>query len=229
MPNPSRTDQAIRQGVAAHITAASPGGKRYDAALTPAQRSAVENGIWLCQACSRIIDTSEDAFPVAMLHAWKRLAEIKAARDARADIILVGQLLNRIDEAIEQSFQFEALWRESEPAIPLPQRRHMSPLHLPAEQEQARIARRREERYREQQREFQARIQHGEERKAAYGREIAPLFNSIVAQCEMIFGASDPLVMELRANVEFEQQLTTPHWRDTPDVVERVKLALSMR
>ena len=35
----------INLGVAAHITAASPGGPRFDVDLTPEKRAAVENGI----------------------------------------------------------------------------------------------------------------------------------------------------------------------------------------
>jgi hypothetical protein len=34
-------------GVAAHITAASPEGARYDPSLPPEQRRAADNGIWL--------------------------------------------------------------------------------------------------------------------------------------------------------------------------------------
>ena len=36
---------AVNIGVAAHVTAASPDGLRYDAALTPEQRRAADNGI----------------------------------------------------------------------------------------------------------------------------------------------------------------------------------------
>ena len=40
--------KAVNVGVAAHITAASPGGPRYDANLAPEERSSSSNGIWLC-------------------------------------------------------------------------------------------------------------------------------------------------------------------------------------
>ena len=43
-------------GVAAHITAAAPGGPRYDASLSSAARSAITNGIWLCQIHAKLID-----------------------------------------------------------------------------------------------------------------------------------------------------------------------------
>lgn len=41
-------------GVAAHITAASPGGPRYDSAQTADQRKDIDNGIWLCVNCSTL-------------------------------------------------------------------------------------------------------------------------------------------------------------------------------
>src|SRR5439155_20268589 len=48
--------RAINIGVAAHITSASPGGPRFDAALTTDQRVAIENAIWLCQTCGALAD-----------------------------------------------------------------------------------------------------------------------------------------------------------------------------
>jgi hypothetical protein len=65
----------INIGVAAHITAASPVGPRYDASLTPEQRSLANNGIWLCQTCGKLIDNDQSRFSVAVLQAWKRIAE----------------------------------------------------------------------------------------------------------------------------------------------------------
>jgi len=41
--------KAVSIGVAAHITAASEGGPRYDDSLSLEERSSVDNGIWLCQ------------------------------------------------------------------------------------------------------------------------------------------------------------------------------------
>lgn len=70
--------KATRIGVAAHITAASPGGPRYDSSLTSEERSSIANGVYLCENCARRIDVDPLAFPVGLLLDWKRRAEEKA-------------------------------------------------------------------------------------------------------------------------------------------------------
>jgi hypothetical protein len=76
-------DRTVNVGVAAHITAAAPKGKRYDPNITPAERSGSANGIWLCQGCSKLIDSDEDRYTVEVLHLWKKDA-IQRAHDAIA-------------------------------------------------------------------------------------------------------------------------------------------------
>jgi hypothetical protein len=39
-------EKALNVGVAAHLAAASEGGARYEAAMTPKQRRSIDNGIW---------------------------------------------------------------------------------------------------------------------------------------------------------------------------------------
>lgn len=70
--------KAINIGVAAHITAAAPGGPRYDSGLSAKERTSIENGVWLCQSCAKLIDNDPGRYPAALLHQWKRLAEGKA-------------------------------------------------------------------------------------------------------------------------------------------------------
>jgi hypothetical protein len=55
-PSEESSQSISNVGVAAHITAAAPGGPRYDASLTPAARSDITNGIWLCQVHAKLID-----------------------------------------------------------------------------------------------------------------------------------------------------------------------------
>ena len=68
----------VNIGVAAHITAAAPGGKRYDPNLSSEERSAIENGIWLCQNCGKLVDSDEQSYSVELLNNWKRDAEERA-------------------------------------------------------------------------------------------------------------------------------------------------------
>ena len=62
-------------GVAAHICAAAKGGPRYDATMTSQERKSFENGIWLCQSCSKLIDTDVVRYTKETLLSWKQIAE----------------------------------------------------------------------------------------------------------------------------------------------------------
>jgi len=66
-------------GQAAHITAASPGGPRYDPNMTPEERSAPSNGIWLCAIHAKLVDDDESGVTVEVLRFWKAAAELRAA------------------------------------------------------------------------------------------------------------------------------------------------------
>src|ERR1700761_5553953 len=77
----SNPEGTINLGVAAHITAASPRGPRYDASLSIQARKSVNNGIWLCQSCAKLVDSDHAAFPIQVLRDWKTRAERKAARE----------------------------------------------------------------------------------------------------------------------------------------------------
>ena len=65
-------------GVASHISAASHGGPRYEPNLIPDQRTSVDNGIWLCQSCAKLIDSDTQKYAVAVLVQWKVEAEARA-------------------------------------------------------------------------------------------------------------------------------------------------------
>ena len=78
-----RTDpaRAVNIGVAAHITAASEGGPRYDAGLSREQRGHADNGLWLCQNCGKLVDNDPKAYPADLLRKWKQQAEEAARRE----------------------------------------------------------------------------------------------------------------------------------------------------
>lgn len=62
-------------GVAAHICAAASGGPRYDSTMSPEERKSAENGIWLCQSCSKLIDDDVFRYTVNLIRIWKENAE----------------------------------------------------------------------------------------------------------------------------------------------------------
>lgn len=73
-------DKSTSIGVAAHITAAAKGGPRFDENLGPKERSNIENGIWLCNSCSTMIDRDIERYKISDLIQWKEQAE-KASGD----------------------------------------------------------------------------------------------------------------------------------------------------
>ncbi len=74
----SDSGAAVDLGIGAHITAAAPGGPRYDPQLTPEGRAEATNGIWLCRVCAALIDADTSRFTVALLQEWKGNAEAEA-------------------------------------------------------------------------------------------------------------------------------------------------------
>src|SRR5262245_39425954 len=74
----STSHHIINIGVAAHITAASAGGPRFDHSLAPQQRQSPENGVWLCQNCAKLVDNDPLRYPTQLLLDWKGEAEASA-------------------------------------------------------------------------------------------------------------------------------------------------------
>lgn len=61
-------------GVIAHDSAAAPGGPRYDANLTYAQRTDFSNGANLCANCARLVDCDPERFPIGKISGWQMMA-----------------------------------------------------------------------------------------------------------------------------------------------------------
>lgn len=71
----------VNLGEAAHITAASPLGARFNPDLSAQERKDFDNGIWLCRPCAKKIDNDRARFTEAILRQWKRTAEERADRE----------------------------------------------------------------------------------------------------------------------------------------------------
>lgn len=117
----SAPDKVINLGVAAHITAASPGGPRYDAALTMTQRRSAANGIWLCQTCAKLVDADVSGFSVELLGRWKTQAEAHAAQTLGLSLGTIQEPLDLVVPSVADDFllsfantSIEAIGREAE-------------------------------------------------------------------------------------------------------------------
>lgn len=95
---PDGADESASIGVAAHITAAAEGGPRYDPTLTTEERASAENGIWLCQTCSRLVDVDVTSHSVDQLREWKTLAEMRAYLGIRGFAIVVSRSFQKLED-----------------------------------------------------------------------------------------------------------------------------------
>lgn len=96
---PSSTDESklLYIGCAAHITAASPGGPRFDSSLSPSQRNAASNGIYLCRSCGDLIDKNSGSdFEANVLHTWKKKHEAWISDNLNKEF--GGSIFESIDE-----------------------------------------------------------------------------------------------------------------------------------
>lgn len=83
-PHPEAS-RHVNIGVASHITAAAAGGPRYDSDLSDSERSSIENAIWLCQNCAKLVDSDISTHSISLLRRWKVAAEAKASRALAGD------------------------------------------------------------------------------------------------------------------------------------------------
>ena len=115
----SEPHTAVNVGVAAHITAASPGtpenpGPRYDKSLSPNERSDISNGIWLCQTCAKLIDSDVPRFPADLLRKWKREAELRAFLAVSTSAKHFALSFTQLDEVDRQFLNSLALPKEED-------------------------------------------------------------------------------------------------------------------
>lgn len=86
---PSSEDEKkiIYIGKAAHITAASERGPRFDSSLSSEERKSINNGIFLCSNCADMIDKNQGIdFSVVLLKKWKADHESWVSRNLNKKI-----------------------------------------------------------------------------------------------------------------------------------------------
>ncbi len=93
----------VNIGVGAHITAASPGGPRFNRNKSARWRRSIANGIWLCQNCAKLIDNDITLYAGKRICLrWKSVSE-NLAREAlestaaRTDSGLTNELITIIE------------------------------------------------------------------------------------------------------------------------------------
>lgn len=99
--------RAINLGIAAHITAASPGGARYSPTLSSEQRRFIDNGIWLCQCCAKLVDNDEQRYTVDLLRIWKAQAEedaLSRLENPSGRLSDPATILSRLEELSSKGF-----------------------------------------------------------------------------------------------------------------------------
>lgn len=74
-PSEDRVNGTTMVGVAAHITAASARGPRFDTLMSPEERSSERNGVWVCQTHGKLIDDTASVHTTEEISRWKKQHE----------------------------------------------------------------------------------------------------------------------------------------------------------
>ncbi len=115
-PGHKTNEQVVKLGNAAHITAASDKGPRFDSSLTPDQRKAIDNGIWMCCDHATLIDKDFTIYSAATLRQWKKIKEentYKLLKNLTNKELSIPNTL----VSIGQSLIFEGVWKSVEQDI----------------------------------------------------------------------------------------------------------------
>ena len=107
--------------MAAHITAASPEGPRHNPQITNDESKSASNGIWLCQACAKLVDSDEQLYTVDILGRWKTISEAAALRaietrgnfdDEEVLFLRLEQLMPNLLDEMRRDLEARPLSRE---------------------------------------------------------------------------------------------------------------------
>ncbi|MFI9611003.1 hypothetical protein ACIHCM_04785 [Streptomyces sp. NPDC052023] len=140
--------------------------------MSTEQRKSPENALWLCLSCSKVIDASPAAFTVDGLLAWKKNAEMLAARDSKVTADHVGTLLVEIEAARMDLIRFCSYWQAADPS-------NEWPSEFTFNEMTERI------------------LKHSTLRRAAYHEEIAPRVSRMISVAQTILGPDSDEVASL--------------------------------
>ncbi|WEO97843.1 hypothetical protein A6P39_029615 [Streptomyces sp. FXJ1.172] len=151
--------------------------------MSTAERKSAENAIWLCLSCSKVIDSSPDAFTVDGLLAWKRHAEIAATRDSKVTGDHIGALLVYIKAVRLEIIRFVEIWQTSDP-VNVPHWQGVDKSDKPALEAAFEAF-------------TQRTVKHMWQMRAAFRSEVLPLIASAHKSAEVILGADNTDVAAL--------------------------------
>lgn len=98
----AESNKRLSIGNAAHISAASPDGPRYNAGLTEEERESIDNGIWLCSNCHTMVDKNPEKYSTYELTRWKIMAEYEQEQRQKGmePVTFYTQQIERNKEAL---------------------------------------------------------------------------------------------------------------------------------
>lgn len=101
-PNKDKTKPNILTGKAAHICAASPGGPRYDGSMSEAERTSIDNGIWLCGHHADLIDREVENHPAELLRNWGKSSDRNAERNFNEKLLFSEEVEAKVHNEIHK-------------------------------------------------------------------------------------------------------------------------------
>ncbi len=172
IPN-SAHDDFLTLGDAAHISAASEGGPRYNPKITPEQRKHESNGIWLCKECAYIVDhDKEELYNTQTLLNFKRYAEKKAKLESRNKEDDIEQIIEDITVAMEKLGQFIEEESNLDDSFIFDS---TSDFHTRVKEEH--VLRKKT--------------------RVKYIREVSPFIQDVISKCRNILGETDEVIKEI--------------------------------
>ncbi|MCX4560891.1 hypothetical protein OHA74_23275 [Streptomyces phaeochromogenes] len=138
--------------------------------MTSDERKSIQNGIWLCKTCAKIIDSEPAAYPPEMLAVWKQHAEAGAVRDSTVSGDQIGILLADIAAAREIVISFCETWERNAPDMGF---------DIPFKVLSERI------------------LKYSNARVNAYHKEVAPHVARVLAIASYILGSSHQAIIDL--------------------------------
>ncbi|MBI4161741.1 MAG: hypothetical protein HY509_04760 [Acidobacteria bacterium] len=203
--DPTDPENWIDLGIAAHITAASAGGPRYDPSLTPEMRRSASNGIWLCHHCAKEVDSTASTYSAETLRTWKQQAEACTARDAAATLDEIAGLIADIESARSLIAQYIEERQSTDPT-------YAFPAH--GREEWAKYT--------------EAIVRHGTETQSGWDARVAPRVSDVLTRAAGLLGDKHSAMVEAE-RVAFYARTNRLGMKDMAERLDEIRSHLLLR